>query len=91
MPKQTKKITTTKGSDSEDPKKEKPEKSSRPVLTRVAPRDDQTSEEEITLGELKDIQLPELLPILPLRGVVVYPQTAVPLDHWPAAFDPPGG
>ncbi len=28
---------------------------------------------------LKDIEMPSVLPILPLRGVVVYPQTAVPL------------
>jgi ATP-dependent Lon protease len=30
-------------------------------------------------AEAKDTNLPEELPILPLRGVVVYPQTAVPL------------
>ena len=30
-------------------------------------------------GETVEMDLPESLPILPLRGLVVYPQTAVPL------------
>lgn len=37
---------------------------------------DEDSENDIILG---DLELPGVLPILPLRGVVVYPQTAVPL------------
>ena len=38
--------------------------------------DDLSSEE---ISGLDDSSTPEVLPILPLRGVVVYPQTAVPL------------
>jgi len=34
---------------------------------------------------------PDVLPILPLRGLVVYPQTAVPFDGRSAALDPPRG
>ncbi len=50
----------------------------RPIIPHVI----QTSESggegaESTGGE--DSQIPQVLPILPLRGVVVYPQTAVPL------------
>jgi ATP-dependent Lon protease len=41
---------------------------------------DITSEiEEQQLGEQPSVNLPSELPILPLRGLVVYPQTAVPL------------
>lgn len=39
-------------------------------------------EEEIEpklLGDQSQLRLPEVLPILPLRGLVVYPQTVVPL------------
>ncbi len=35
--------------------------------------------EEQPLGEQPSVNLPSELPILPLRGLVVYPQTAVPL------------
>jgi ATP-dependent Lon protease len=35
--------------------------------------------EEQQLGEQPSVNLPSELPILPLRGLVVYPQTAVPL------------
>ena len=35
--------------------------------------------EEQKLGEQPSVNLPSELPILPLRGLVVYPQTAVPL------------
>jgi ATP-dependent Lon protease len=50
----------------------------RPIIPHVI----QTSEpgeegSQSTGGE--DSQIPKLLPILPMRGVVVYPQTAVPL------------
>lgn len=40
--------------------------------------EEDSSPEEI-LGFDDDLSMPEFLPILPLRGVVVYPQTAVPL------------
>jgi ATP-dependent Lon protease len=50
-----------------------------PILTHVQNKEDsQLSEETLPQGE-KETPLPEILPILPLRGVVVYPQTAVPL------------
>jgi ATP-dependent Lon protease len=50
-----------------------------PILTHVQNKDDsQLSEETLPQGE-KETPLPEIIPILPLRGVVVYPQTAVPL------------
>jgi ATP-dependent Lon protease len=32
-----------------------------------------------TPGDIEKSEIPEILPILPLRGLVVYPQTAVPL------------
>ena len=38
-----------------------------------------TEIEEQPLGEQSPVNLPSVLPILPLRGLVVYPQTAVPL------------
>ena len=38
-----------------------------------------TEIEEQPLGEQAPVNLPSVLPILPLRGLVVYPQTAVPL------------
>jgi len=52
-----------------------------PILTRVNPKDkeEEGGESEDTSEEPKDISFPDELPILPLRGVVVYPQTAVPL------------
>ena len=40
-------------------------------------KEDETPKEESPKDEL--VNYPEILPILPLRGVVVYPQTAVPL------------
>ncbi len=39
--------------------------------------EDGTSPDETI--DIDDVKTPEILPILPLRGVVVYPQTAVPL------------
>jgi ATP-dependent Lon protease len=50
----------------------------RPITPRVLDKDDQQQGE---LSEEEDLseQIPPELPILPLRGVVVYPQTAVPL------------
>jgi ATP-dependent Lon protease len=50
-----------------------------PITTRVLKDDDVAREEkELEVGELEE-NIPSVLPILPLRGVVVYPQTAVPL------------
>lgn len=51
----------------------------KPITPRVLEKDD-AHEKSASSGEenLAD-QIPTVLPILPLRGVVVYPQTAVPL------------
>ncbi len=38
-----------------------------------------TDEDSSGDSRLRDAEMPDTLPILPLRGVVVYPQTAVPL------------
>ena len=40
---------------------------------------DQSGEPVVTFDEADADQVPEVLPILPLRGVVVFPYTAVPL------------
>ena len=45
----------------------------------------------VTTEENEAIKYPDVLPILPLRGVVVYPQTAVPFDHRTGALDQAGG
>lgn len=50
----------------------------RPITPRVLDKDGNEQSELADEAELFD-QIPEELPILPLRGVVVYPQTAVPL------------
>jgi ATP-dependent Lon protease len=49
-----------------------------PVVTQMEQKqEDETLEKESLKDELSSY--PDVLPILPLRGVVVYPQTAVPL------------
>ena len=48
-----------------------------PILTRVGGEGDRP-EGEIEILQGSD-QIPDVLPILPLRGLVVYPETAVPL------------
>ena len=49
-----------------------------PVVTQMKQKqEDETLEKESLKDELSSY--PDVLPILPLRGVVVYPQTAVPL------------
>src|SRR5512134_1639646 len=49
-----------------------------PIYPQIGEKEDQDqSREKTPKGELTTY--PEILPILPLRGVVVYPQTAVPL------------
>ena len=50
----------------------------RPITPRVLDQDDQQQDEPSADEDLSE-QIPPELPILPLRGVVVYPQTAVPL------------
>ena len=50
----------------------------RPITPKVLDQEDQQEGEISDDGDLSQ-QIPPELPILPLRGVVVYPQTAVPL------------
>jgi ATP-dependent Lon protease len=50
----------------------------RPITPRVLDKNDQKEGEASEEDGISD-QIPSELPILPLRGVVVYPQTAVPL------------
>jgi len=50
-----------------------------PIQTRINPQDSESGEAEAGGEEAREIKFPDELPILPLRGVVVYPQTAVPL------------
>jgi ATP-dependent Lon protease len=47
------------------------------ILPQVSMPED--SEQSQLLEEDRPFKVPEIIPILPLRGVVVYPQTAVPL------------
>jgi len=47
-----------------------------PIVPQVVQSDE---EQETTSEGSDDTSIPEVLPILPLRGLVVYPQTAVPL------------
>ncbi len=51
----------------------------KPTMTRVFPERDGDGEEFEDDGDLAPENIPGVLPILPLRGVVVYPHTAVPL------------
>jgi len=46
-----------------------------PIMTRVDSKGDPSKEE----SEKDELQIPDDLPVLPLRGLVVYPETAVPL------------
>ncbi|MEJ2707160.1 MAG: endopeptidase La [Anaerolineales bacterium] len=50
----------------------------RPIVPRLVQEKDDTSDKTsgVSAG---DGQIPSILPVLPLRGLVVYPQTAVPL------------
>lgn len=50
-----------------------------PITTHILQDEEGLEEKELSKGEFLQGQIPPLLPILPLRGVVVYPQTAVPL------------
>jgi ATP-dependent Lon protease len=50
------------------------------IFTRLQKKDEQeNSLVQPVSVEGETIKYPEIIPILPLRGVVVYPQTAVPL------------
>ena len=49
-----------------------------PITTHVVQKDE-SSEEEAPAEGGDETRFPSVLPILPLRGLVVYPQTAVPL------------
>ena len=51
------------------------------IFTRLQKKDepDKGAVNNVTPDENEEIKYPDVLPILPLRGVVVYPQTAVPL------------
>ena len=50
-----------------------------PIVTHVIEDTESSEEDPGTEGEDREDQIPSVLPILPLRGLVVYPQTAVPL------------
>ncbi len=50
------------------------------IFTRLQNKEEQDEEPgQAFLPKGRTVKYPEVLPILPLRGVVVYPQTAVPL------------
>ena len=51
----------------------------KPIDTQLIGGDEGTEEEGLPGGHRINAPIPSELPILPLRGVVVYPQTAVPL------------
>ena len=51
----------------------------KPIMTRILQNEGELSDQEQVDVEDYEDQIPSSLPILPLRGVVVYPQTAVPL------------
>ena len=48
-----------------------------PIMTRIVQNETEEGEQPTPVGE--EEQIPKILPVLPLRGVVVFPQTAVPL------------
>ncbi len=50
-----------------------------PIIPQVVEEDQSRGEEDLLGGEETNVNIPPVLPILPLRGLVVYPQTAVPL------------
>jgi ATP-dependent Lon protease len=50
------------------------------IFTRLQKKDEQDNDLVAPASvDAETIKYPEIIPILPLRGVVVYPQTAVPL------------
>jgi ATP-dependent Lon protease len=50
----------------------------RPIVPRLVQEKDDTGDKSSGISD-GDGQIPSILPVLPLRGLVVYPQTAVPL------------
>ncbi|MCL4562387.1 MAG: LON peptidase substrate-binding domain-containing protein, partial [Chloroflexi bacterium] len=50
-----------------------------PILTHVNPKEEEAGESQTEPTEEGKGKIPDELPILPLRGMVVYPETAVPL------------
>lgn len=51
----------------------------KPIIPQVVQNNKETDKEVDKESEETNSQIPSVLPILPLRGLVVYPQTAVPL------------
>jgi ATP-dependent Lon protease len=51
----------------------------RPIIPRIVQGDEGSLEDQAGGSEKEASSIPSILPILPLRGLVVYPQTAVPL------------
>ncbi len=51
----------------------------KPITTHVVQKDEEPEEGKSSQVKSLDERIPDVLPILPLRGLVVYPQTAVPL------------
>ncbi len=51
----------------------------KPIIPQVVQNNKVNNKETANEGETQSSQIPSVLPILPLRGLVVYPQTAVPL------------
>ncbi|MBM3151637.1 MAG: endopeptidase La, partial [Chloroflexi bacterium] len=49
------------------------------IFTRLKKQEPDVEPDEKTPAAAERVKLPDIIPILPLRGVVVYPQTAVPL------------
>ena len=51
----------------------------RPIIPHIVQGEEGDQEEHASQLEKSESNIPAILPILPLRGLVVYPQTAVPL------------
>lgn len=51
----------------------------KPIIPQVVQNNKEADKETTKGSEEPNSQIPSVLPILPLRGLVVYPQTAVPL------------
>ena len=54
------------------------EMASQTIITHIVQNEAQTEKDQLPPKDTEE-QIPHLLPVLPLRGLVVYPQTAVPL------------
>jgi ATP-dependent Lon protease len=62
-----------------------------PSMFSKLPKSDPPPDDPDSTEASKSTKYPDVLPILPLRGVVVYPQTAVPLTVGQASLDQAGG